>query len=220
MGKKATSTICVIIFIVALLAYILSGAINLIRTFTADPLYTIASNPEKGRYVKGKVMYVDGPIYTITHTVNGIPVAKEYFYEAGLLEDENVFFVRASKNFAKKAASGKEVTVKGKIRKADDMFENYIEDVVKECEEQGYTYNPIGYQYDNVVYLDNLTVSQGLLRIISMILTFGGLGVLIFFIGNTPVQQLQGWQKTLSTVCLIVTLIGLAGMMHSISYIF
>ena len=216
--KKFTSIASIIIVAAMALTYVLSGVIYIVRAFTASSIDTYMEAPEKkGKFVSTDVYYCDGPIYYMTHTVNGIPVAKQYFYVVYDYQDRAILLC-GNKNFYKKfndeGFSQNGVKIRGKAKKIDSDMRKDMTDIKNQIAE---IYDVTAFGSDDILYIDNTGVFESLLRIISMAMIAIPIVVMILTGGNAQLKDLQGSKKAIGTVCIIIMLGGLAIAMHSVS---
>lgn len=216
--KKAKEIIAVIICAALALTYVLTAVVYIIRAFTAPSIdeYMEASD-KKSKFVQGEVYYCDGPIYYMSHTVNGIPVAKQYFYVVYDHEDRAILLCDR-KNYYKKfndeGFNQNGVTIRGKARKIDsDMREDMV-DLKKQI---GEMYDVTGFGDDDILYIDNTGVFESFLRIVSMGMIVIPIIAMILFAGAMQLKDLPQGKKAVGTILILIMLGGLAIAMHSVS---
>ncbi len=219
MKKKFGGIIAISIVSAMALFIVISGFIDLGGAVFAKTLDEYVANPEKGMYVTGGIKMADGPIYIVTHTVNGIPTAKEYYYSV-YTDEGTVVYVRASKGFQKKFVDGfssKPVVITGKIRAMDYDVNNALSDDAKAFQDNGYEVATSG---DRLLYLDDVMIPQAIMRIVFMFMVAAPIVLMSVIGGNTPVQSMSGGKKTVTTLLILVMMAGLIGLLHTVTYMF
>ena len=217
---KITSAVCVIILLLAVLAYFLSGVVGLVRLSGIFPLQTVEGNftvLNKGKYVQKDFDCMYGPVMYVTHTVNGVPVGKEHYYCA--YDGEVYYYVRAPKFLTKLGRVNTEtpIRIKGKIRTADTEARRIMIEIDEDLAKDGYT---PGFEGDHY-YLDNTLPTQSILRIISTLLMIGGvLAICISPVSRKPVNTFTGLDKFYVFGSVIIALGGLALCGYTITFLF
>lgn len=219
MKNKIGGIISLVIVGVMVLFIIVSGFIDLGGAVFAKTLDEYVANPEKGMYVSGGIKMADGPIYIVTHTLNGIPTGKEYYYSV-YTDEGTVVYVRASKGFQKKFVDGfssKPVVITGKIRAMDYDVNNALSDDAKAFQDNGYEIATTG---DRLLYLDDVMIPQAIMRIVFMFMVAAPIVLMSVIGGNTPVQNMSGGRKAVTTILILVMMAGLVGLLHVVTYMF
>jgi hypothetical protein len=201
------------------IAYIMTGIINLGGAVFAKTLDEYVVNPEKGMYISGGIKMADGPIYIVTHTINGIPTGKEYYYSV-YTDEGTVVYVRASKGFQKKFVDGfssKPVVITGKIRAMDYDVNNALSDDAKAFQDNGYEVATTG---DRLLYLDDVMIPQAIMRIVFMFMVAAPIVLMSVIGGNTPLQNMSGGRKAVTTILILVMMAGLVGLLHTVTFMF
>ena len=216
--KKFTSVASIILVAAMALTYVVTAAVYIVCAFTAPSIDTyMEASEKKGKFVSTDVYYCDGPIYYMTHTVNGIPVAKQYYYVVYDYQDRAILLC-ANKNFYKKfndegfAQNG--VHIRGKAKKIDSDMREDMTDIKNEVAEY---YDVTAFGGTDILYIDNSGVFESFLRIISMGMVAIPIVVMILTGTNVEVRNIQGPRKTIGVICILIMLGGLAMMMHSVS---
>ena len=219
MKNKISGIIALIIVSALALFVVLSGVVDLGGAVFAKTLDEYVANPEKGMYVTGGIKMADGPIYIVTHTVNGIPTGKEYYYSA-YTDEGTVVYVRASKGFQKKFVDGfssKPVVITGKIRVMDYDVNNALSDDAKAFQNNGYEVATTG---GRLLYLDDVMIPQAIMRIVFMFMVAAPIVLMSVIGGNTPVQNMSGGRKAVTTILILVMMAGLVGLLHTVTFMF
>ncbi len=219
MKNKIGGIISLIIVGAMVLFIIVSGFIDLGGAVFAKTLDEYVANPEKGMYVTGGIKMADGPIYIVTHTLNGIPTGKEYYYSV-YTDEGTVVYVRASKGFQKKFVDGfssKPVVITGKIRAMDYDVNNALSDDAKAFQDNGYEVATTG---DRLLYLDDVMIPQAIMRIVFMFMVAAPIVLMSVIGGNTPVQNMSGGRKAVTTILILVMMAGLVGLLHTVTFMF
>ena len=219
MKNKIGGTISLIIVGAMVLFIIVSGFIDLGGAVFAKSLDEYVANPEKGMYVSGGIKLADGPIYIVTHTLNGVPTAKEYYY-CVYTDEGTVVYVRASKSFQKKFIDGyssKPVVITGKIRAMDRDVNNDLSDDAKAFQNNGYEVATTG---DRLLYLDNIMISEAIKRILFMFMVLAPIIPMALIGGLTPLQNLSKGRKIVATILILVMMAGLLGLLHTVTFMF
>lgn len=219
MKNKIAGIVSLIIVGAVCLGIVAISFIDLGGAFFAKTIDEYVSNPQKGMYVSGGIKIANGPIYTVTHTVNSIPTAKEYYYS--VYTDEGiVIYVRASKGFQNKFNNGfseKPVIITGKMRACDSDTNSFLMEDAKSFQKAGYEVATTG---DRILFLDNTMITQSILKILFMFMVVASVILLGVIGGNTPIQSMSGGRKIVTTILVLITLAGLVGLMHTVTFMF
>ena len=141
--------------------------LGLIKSSGIIPVKELKGLLNKGEYVEAYADDIYGPVYTVNHTLNGlIPIGTEYYYEILDAQTGYVYFVRASKSFAKKADKGYAVAVRGKVRTMDSESFKYFDSENSSIIESGYK---SGYE-GKILYIDNFVFFNSILGVIASLL--------------------------------------------------
>ncbi len=219
MKNRISGIIAIVIVGSVVLGIVISAFIDLGGAVFAKTLDEYVVKPEKGMYVTGGIKMADGPIYIVTHTVNGIPTGKEYYYSV-YTDEGTVVYVRASKGFQKKFVDGfssKPIVITGRIRAMDYDVNNALSDDAKAFQNNGYEVATTG---DRLLYLDDVMIPQAIMRIVFMFMVAAPIVLMSVIGGNTPVQNMSGGRKTVTTILILVMMAGLVGLLHVVTYMF
>lgn len=219
--KKENSifgTISLIIIVLLLLTDLVLSVVNFTRVSGIIPVREPKGFINKGEFVSVNANYVKGPVYTISHSMNGvIPMGTEFYYEIIDAETGTVYFVRASKRFEKYENSDSIVNVKGKVRKADSDMSSWMIETNNAFAEAGYQTGFSG----TPVYIDNYVKTNSILSIIACICIIGGVGLLAFSpASRRSPATFSPLEKTLVSLFVIIILFGLGLMMYTVTFMF
>ena len=211
-------TISLIIFVLLMLVYLVSSIINLARFGGLFGIREPEGFINTGEFVSVNADYVKGPIYTISHSMNGvIPMGTEYYYEVMDSQTGTVYIVRASKFFEKYERSDAVITIRGKVRKADSAMSSGMKEINDSYIEAGYQTGFVG----DPVYIDNYVKTVSILSIVAFILFVGGVFLLAFSAAaRKPANTFSVIEKVFVSSFVIIALVGLIMIFYTVTFLF
>lgn len=213
-----SGVISVIIVGLALIAYLVFSVINLARVSGIFGIREPEGLINKGEFVSVDANYINGPIYTVSHTMNGlIPMGTEYYYEIMDSENGTIYFVRASKSFEKYERSDAVIKVRGKVRKADSSMSSWMKETNDTYVEAGYRTGFVG----DPVYIDNYVKTSSILSIVALLLVIVGVALIAFSSASRKdVKTFVFKDHVIVGASVIIAIAGLVLMLYTTTFIF
>lgn len=200
------------------MTYLVFNILGLFKSSGIIPLKELEGHIHKGEYVEAYADEITGPVYTVSHTLNGlIPIGTEYYYEIIDKRTGYAYIVRASKSFDRKADAGSVVSVKGKVRSMDRDYTDYF---IKETDGLSACGYRSGYAGE-VLYIDNYVFFNSLLGVIGVLFTCVPIALLIITpTARKPVNTFSAFDKVFVAADIIAIFAGLFIIGYTITFLF
>lgn len=186
---------------------------------------------EDGISVEGDFYYLtDGPVFSMKHSVNFIPIGTEYYYLLYSNDLASCIFVRASEDYADEFFDEVDIPnadglyygthLKGRVRELDSQIVHESSDMINQLNSEGITVITSG---SEVLYIDLTTKFQGILRLITSFALLVSLILIIIlakFKGDVEIGQDLGSFKPIGIIAVVLLVASILSMIYSINFIF
>lgn len=220
-GKAAGKSILGLIFLAVFIGfYFVSAIINLVHISNSQKLASdSAKAPQKGDYVDAEYHIGSGQLLEVKHSISHIiPTGKEYYYLVCNDNSDYAIFVRAGKDFGdnfKDNYSEEAVKVKGKVREMDHDVHNELFSIAKEFTASNIKV-PSG--SNKLVYIDTLTGTQSILRILAPVLFLIGAVIIVVSAKSKVNSPVEVQPKAPGIVALVLIIGSICLMIYTLSY--
>ena len=229
MKKKENSKLLTAFGLLLLVAfigfYVVTAVLDLIGSFKIKDLGSNfnKSDFKKGDYVSVEAHYGSDLILTMKHSVNFIPTGKEYYYLILNDSTDTAIYVRANKKFGDQFTDGINydgVKLSGKVRYMKSKVRNELRSQISELKSSGMEVPIIT---SDVLYIDAVTKTQAILRLLGTFCFIIGVVGVIVFAGKkvaTPAGEVApAGPKIAGSVLILVMIAGLVIMIHTLCFL-